>query len=202
MNLCYIEGGMLAFFIFAGREGVEAMDGIGRVLLTGTQIQDRVKELGQEISRDYRGLQLLAVGVLKGAAIFLSDLAREISVPVSFDFIAVSSYGAATLTSGVVRILKDLDEGIGGRHVLLVEDIVDTGLTLNYLLEILRARNPATLKVCALLDKPGRRVVQVPIDYKGFEIPNQYVVGYGLDYGEMYRNLPYLAVLKGIEAEG
>lgn len=189
---------MPLLFLVAGK-GVGAVDGVGSIFLTETQIRERVKELGREVSRDYRGLQLLAVGVLKGAAIFMADLAREISVPVSFDFIAVTSYGPATLTSGVVRILKDLDEGIGGRHVLLVEDIVDTGLTLKYLLEILRARNPATLKVCALLDKPGRRVVQVPIHYRGFEIPNRFLVGYGLDYGEMYRNLPYLAVLKGIE---
>ncbi len=169
---------------------------IERILITEEQIQAKVKELGERISRDYEGKELLLVGVLKGAAIFLSDLIRHITVPVSYDFVAISSYGLTTSTSGVVRIIKDLDESVESRHVLIVEDIVDTGLTLKYLLELLRSRDVASLKVCALLDKPSRRKVDVPIDYVGFVVPDVYLVGYGLDYNQRYRNLPYVAVLK------
>jgi len=156
-----------------------------------------VRELGQQITRDYRDrdAHLVMVGVLKGAFVFLADLVRWVELPVVVDFMAVASYGASTRTSGVVRILKDLDEEITGRDVLLVEDIVDTGLTLDYLLSVLGARRPRSLKVCCLLDKPARRLRPVPVHYRGFEIPDVFVVGYGLDCGERYRNLNYIAVL-------
>jgi hypoxanthine phosphoribosyltransferase len=157
----------------------------------------RVKELGEEISRDYEGRELILVGVLKGAIFFLSDLMRHLTVPCEVDFMAVSSYGSSTDSSGVVRILKDLDAVIAGRDVLIVEDIVDSGLTLSYLYRILCAREPASVRVCALLTKPARRTVDLPIDYVGFEIPNEFVIGYGLDYAERYRNLPYVATLEG-----
>jgi hypoxanthine phosphoribosyltransferase len=163
------------------------------------ELEGRVRELGEEISRDYEGRDLLLVGVLKGAIFFLSDLMRHLSVPCEVDFMAVSSYGSSTDSSGVVRILKDLDAAIEGREVLIVEDIVDSGLTLSYLYRILSAREPASVRVCALLTKPARRTVELPIDYVGFEIPNEFVVGYGLDYGERYRNLPYVAVLEGAD---
>jgi len=166
------------------------------VLLSKEQIDQRVREIGRQISRDYAGRDLVVVGILKGAIIFLSDLVREISVPVTLDFVATSSYGDSSISSGAVRILKDLEGGIEGRDVLIVEDIVDTGLTLLYLLQNLRSRNPASLKVCTLLDKPERRTVEITPDYLGFSIPNAFVVGYGLDYAEKYRNLPYIAVLK------
>jgi hypoxanthine phosphoribosyltransferase len=159
------------------------------------ELTARVRELGKEISRDYEGRDLLLVGVLKGAVFFLSDLMRHIECPCEVDFIAVASYGSSTDSSGVVRILKDLDIPIEGREVLIVEDIVDSGLTLSYLLRTLNARNPATLEVCALLTKPERRKVDLPIRYVGFEIPNRFAIGYGLDYIERYRNLPYVAVL-------
>ena len=168
------------------------------VLISKEEIDAKVRELGTVISRDYAGKEIRVVAVLKGAVLFLSDLVRHITVPVSFDFMAVSSYGAATASSGVVRILKDLDQPITGKHVLVVEDIVDTGLTLNYLREYLMARSPASLRVCALLDKPERRKVPVTVDYTGFAIPNKFVVGYGLDYQEHYRNLPAVHVL-GVE---
>lgn len=155
-----------------------------------------MKELGEQISRDYLGKEILLVCVLRGAAVFMADLARHISASTIFDFMAVSSYGTATETSGVVRIVKDLDENITGRDVLLVEDIVDTGLTLSYIRENLRSRRPASLKVCTLLDKPARRSAAVTIDYRGFEIPDRFVVGYGLDYGQRYRNLPFICVLR------
>ena len=151
--------------------------------------------LGEEISRDYEGRDLFLVGVLKGAVFFLSDLMRAISVPSEVDFMAVASYGSSTDSSGVVRILKDLDASIEGREVLIVEDIVDSGLTLSYLLRTLKARDPKSLEVCALLTKPERRKVDLPIRYVGFEIPNRFVVGYGLDHAERYRNLPYVAAL-------
>lgn len=167
-----------------------------RILITAEEISRRVKELGEEISRDYAGKEILAVGILKGAAIFLADLVRCLTVPVQLDFMAVSSYGASTESSGVVRILKDLEENIEGLDVLLVEDIVDTGLTLNYLRENLLTRNPASLKICTLLDKPSRRKVQVKVDYNGFVIPDEFVVGYGLDYNGRYRNLRDIMVLK------
>ncbi len=159
------------------------------------ELQRRIRELGAEISRDYDGRDLIMIGVLKGAVLFLADLMRELTVPCEVDFMAVSSYGSETDSSGVVRILKDLDSSIEGRNVLIVEDIIDSGLTLHYLLRNLRARNPASVEVCALLTKPDRRRVELPIRYVGFEIPNRYVIGYGLDYAQRYRNLDCVAVL-------
>ena len=176
------------------RADVEAP--IGEVLVSADQLQRRVSELGAEISRDYAGRSLLLVGVLKGAVFFLSDLMRFIEIPVEVDFMAVASYGSATDSSGVVRILKDLDVAIEGRDVLIVEDIVDSGLTLQYLIRNLGSRNPRTLEVCALLTKPERRKVDLPTRYVGFEIPDRFVVGYGLDYAERHRNLPYVAAFE------
>jgi hypoxanthine phosphoribosyltransferase len=175
---------------------LEFEDDIDRILITGDQIQAKVRELGERITEDYRGKDLLLVGVLKGAFVVMADLSRHIRLPLQFDFMAVSSYGAATKTSGVVRILKDLDHDIEGRDVLLVEDIVDSGLTLAYLLKNLRARRPASLEVCAMMQKTAMQRVSVDIRYRGFEIPPDFVVGYGLDYAEKYRNLPYVATLK------
>jgi hypoxanthine phosphoribosyltransferase len=172
------------------------LEGVGEVLVTAEQLQQRVRELGAAISRDYAGRRPLLVGVLKGAVFFLSDLMRFIDVPVEIDFMAVASYGSTTDSSGVVRILKDLDVAIEGRDVLIVEDIVDSGLTLQYLLRNLGSRNPSSLEVCALLTKPERRKVQLPTRYVGFEIPDRFVIGYGLDYAENYRNLPFVAVLE------
>ena len=166
-----------------------------QVLIEETALQDRIRDLGSEISDDYAGRELLLVGVLKGAVFFMADLMRALDLPCEVDFMAISSYGAATDSSGVVRILKDLDISIEGRDVLIVEDIIDSGLTLSYLRRTLEARRPASLEVCALLAKPGRREVDVPVRYVGFEIPNHFVVGYGLDFAERYRNLPYVAVL-------
>ena len=174
-----------------------AEPGVGEILVQRDDLHRRVGELGTQISADYEGRELLLVGVLKGAVFFLSDLMRHLEVPCSVDFMAVASYGSSTDTSGVVRILKDLDAPIEGREVLIVEDIVDSGLTLSYLLRTLRARNPASLEVCALLTKPERRKVDLPIKYVGFEIPNRFAIGYGLDYDERYRNLPYVATLDG-----
>jgi hypoxanthine phosphoribosyltransferase len=168
---------------------------IGEILVEPDALIRRVRELGEEISRDYAGRDLLLVGVLKGAVFFLSDLMRHIEGACEVDFMAVASYGSSTDSSGVVRILKDLDIPIEGREVLIVEDIVDSGLTLSYLLRTLNARNPHSLEVCALLTKPDRRKVDLPIRYVGFEIPNQFAIGYGLDHAERYRNLPYVAVL-------
>jgi hypoxanthine phosphoribosyltransferase len=168
---------------------------LGEVLVSAEDLQRRVKELGREISRDYEGRTLLLVGVLKGAVFFLSDLMRFIETPVEVDFMAVASYGSATDSSGVVRILKDLDVAIEGRDVLIVEDIVDSGLTLQYLMRNLGSRNPRSLEVCALLTKPDRRKVDLPTRYVGFEIANRFVVGYGLDYAERHRNLPFVAAL-------
>jgi hypoxanthine phosphoribosyltransferase len=168
---------------------------IGDILVHPEELSARVRQLGEEISRDYANRDLLLVGVLKGAVFFLSDLMREIQSPCEVDFMAVASYGSSTDSSGVVRILKDLDIPIEDREVLIVEDIVDSGLTLSYLLRTLRARNPRSLEVCALLTKPERRKVDLPIRYVGFEIPNQFAIGYGLDYAERFRNLPYVAVL-------
>jgi hypoxanthine phosphoribosyltransferase len=170
---------------------------VGDILVQADDLQHRVRELGQEISRDYAGRDLLLIGVLKGAVFFLSDLMRHLEVECEVDFMAVSSYGSSTDSSGIVRILKDLDAPIEGRDVLIVEDIVDSGLTLSYLFRMLRARNPATLEVCALLTKPERREVDLPIRYVGFEIPNRFAIGYGLDHAERFRNLPYVAVLEG-----
>ena len=169
---------------------------IGEILVQPDQLQRRVRELGQQISADYEGRNPLLIGVLKGAVFFLADLMREITVPCEVDFMAISSYGSATQSSGVVRILKDLDRAIEGRHVLIVEDIVDSGLTLQYLMRNLGARKPASLEVCALLTKPERRKVDLPTRYLGFEIPDKFAIGYGLDFAEHYRNLPYVAALE------
>jgi hypoxanthine phosphoribosyltransferase len=169
--------------------------GVGDILVQRDELAHRVRELAAEISRDYDGRELLLVGVLKGAVFFLSDLMRHLEARCEVDFMAVSSYGSSTDSSGVVRILKDLDVSIEGRDVLIVEDIVDSGLTLSYLMRTLQARNPASLEVCALLTKPERRKVDLPIRYVGFEIPNRFAIGYGLDHGERFRNLPYVAVL-------
>ena len=168
---------------------------IGDILVQPDELKNRVRELGAEISRDYEGKNPLLIGVLKGAVFFLSDLMREITIPCELDFMAVASYGSATDSSGVVRILKDLDRSIDGRAVLIVEDIVDSGLTLQYLLRNLGARDPATLDVCALLTKPERRKVDLPTRYVGFEIANRFAIGYGLDHDERYRNLPFVAAL-------
>jgi hypoxanthine phosphoribosyltransferase len=168
---------------------------VGEVLIDEPALRRRVEELGEEISVDYDGRDVLLVGVLKGAVFFMADLMRELSLPCEIDFMAISSYGEGTDSSGVVRILKDLDSNITGRHVLVVEDIIDTGLTLSYLMRNLGAREPASLEVCSLLVKHGRRETDVPVKYVGFEIPNRFVVGYGLDFAERYRNLPHVAVL-------
>jgi hypoxanthine phosphoribosyltransferase len=172
------------------------MAGPGEILVQQDELAHRVRQLGEEISKDYDGRDLFLVGVLKGAVFFLSDLMRFLRVPCEVDFMAVSSYGSSTDSSGIVRILKDLDAPIQGREVLIVEDIVDSGLTLSYLLRTLKAREPASLEVCALLTKPERRKVDLPIRYVGFEIPNRFVIGYGLDHAERFRNLPYVAVLQ------
>jgi hypoxanthine phosphoribosyltransferase len=169
---------------------------IEKVLIDDASVQAKVRELGARITTDYAGQDLLLVGVLRGALLFIVDLARQIDLPLEMDFMAISSYGAATETSGVVRILKDLDTAIEGRHVLIVEDIIDSGLTLNYIVEHLRNRNPASIKICALLNKPSRRRVDVKIDYHGFDIPDEFVVGYGLDFRQRYRNVPFVGVLK------
>jgi hypoxanthine phosphoribosyltransferase len=168
---------------------------VGEVLIDEQRLHGRIGELGAEVSADYTGRDLLLVGVLKGAVFFMADFMRHLTVPCEIDFMAISSYGAATDSSGVVRILKDLDINIEGRHVLIVEDIIDSGLTLSYLMRNLEAREPASLEVCALMTKPGRREIEVPVRYVGFEIPNRFVIGYGLDFAERYRNLPYVAVL-------
>ena len=180
----------------ASPERVLVEPGVGEVLVTAEELQRRVAELGREISEDYADRPLLLVGVLKGAVFFLSALMRYIDVPVEVDFMAVASYGSATDSSGVVRILKDLDAAIEGRDVLIVEDIVDSGLTLQYLMRNLGSRGPRSLEVCALLTKPERRKVDLPTRYVGFEIPDRFVVGYGLDYAERHRNLPFVAVLE------
>jgi hypoxanthine phosphoribosyltransferase len=174
----------------------------GEILVQPDQLKERVKALGLQIAADYEGRDVLLVGVLKGAMFFLSDLMRNISGTCEVDFMAVASYGSATDSSGVVRIIKDLDTPIAGRHVLIVEDIVDSGLTLQYLLRNLGAREPASLEVCALLTKPERRKAEVPIRYVGFEIPNRFAIGYGLDHKERWRNLPYVAALDASRDEG
>src|SRR4029453_19138517 len=173
----------------------ELASGVGEVLIDEQSLQSRIGELGVEISADYAGRDLLLVGVLKGAVFFMADLMRQLTVPCEIDFMAISSYGAATNSSGVVRILKDLDINIADREVLVVEDIVDSGLTLSYLRRTLLARKPASLEVCALLTKPERREIDVPLRYVGFEIPNKFVIGYGLDFAERYRTLPYIGIL-------
>ena len=163
-----------------------------KVLLSEKEVDDRIQAIGEQISRDYAGKQVHLICVLKGGSFFLCELAKRITVPVSLDFMSVSSYGSETKSSGVVKIIKDLDEPIKGKDVLVIEDIVDSGRTLSYLMEMLKDRGPASLKLCTLLDKPDRRVIDVPVDYTGFEIPDEFVVGYGLDYDQRYRNLPYI----------
>jgi hypoxanthine phosphoribosyltransferase len=171
-------------------------DDVSEILVDTERLHARIGELGARITTDYEGKDLLLVGVLKGAVFFMADLMRELALPCEIDFMAISSYGAGTDSSGVVRILKDLDLNIAGRDVLVVEDIIDSGLTLSYLMRTLRARRPATLEICTLLTKPERREIDVPVRYVGFEIPNRFVIGYGLDFAERYRNLPYIGVLK------
>jgi hypoxanthine phosphoribosyltransferase len=169
---------------------------VEEVLLSGEQIQARVAELGAQLAADYEGREPVLVSVLKGSIVFLADLVRAIPIPLSIDLMEVSSYGTSTESSGQVRILKDLSTSIEGREVLVVEDIIDTGLTLNYLLRYLHDKGPASIRICCLLDKPARRLAPIEIDYRGFTIPDRFVIGYGLDYGERYRNLPYIGVLR------
>ena len=166
------------------------------VLLSEEEVDKRIQEIGDQISRDYAGKQVHLVCVLKGGSFFMCELAKRITVPVSLDFMSVSSYGGDTESSGVVRIVKDLDEPLADRHVIVIEDIVDSGRTLSYLLDMLRSRGPLDVRLCTLLDKPDRRVVDVKVDYTGFEIPDEFVVGYGLDYDQKYRNLPYIGMVK------
>ena len=167
-----------------------------KVLLTEEAVDARIKEIGEQITKDYEGKQVHLICVLKGGSFFMCELAKRIGVPVSLDFMSVSSYGGDTKSSGVVKIVKDLDESIAGKDVLVVEDIVDSGRTLSYLMEMLKGRGPASLKLCTLLDKPDRRVVDVNVDYIGFQIPDEFVVGYGLDYDQRYRNLPYIGIVE------
>lgn len=169
---------------------------IKEILITEEQIKTKIKELGAQITEYYKGKDLVVIGVLKGCVIFLSDLIREIKLPLTMDFMVVSSYGNSTKSSGVVRIIKDLEKDIQGKDVLIVEDIVDSGLTLSYLIEYLKSRNANSVKVCSLLDKPERRKAKVEIDFMGFHIPDEFVIGYGLDYAEVYRNLPFVGILK------
>ena len=171
-------------------------DDIKEVLVTEQQIKEKVSEIGAKISKDYSGRNLLLVSVLKGSVVFMADLMRAITIPLHIDFMSVSSYGAGVKTSGVVKIIKDLDNPIEGLDVIIVEDILDSGLTLSYIIEMLQSRNPRSIKICTLLDKPERRRVEVKTNYCGFEIPDRFVVGYGLDYAEKYRNLPYIGILK------
>mgnify|MGYP003435576302 CR=1 FL=1 len=166
------------------------------VLISEEEVCERIRAMGEQISKEYEGKEIHMICVLKGGTFFMCELAKRITVPVSLDFMAVSSYGGDTKSSGVVKIVKDLDESIRGKDILVVEDIVDSGRTLSYLLEMLNERGPASLRLCTLLDKPDRRVIDVPVDYTGFQIPDEFVVGYGLDYDEKYRNLPYIGVLK------
>ncbi len=175
--------------------GAWVADDIAEILIPEADVQAKVRELGDKISSDYAGRDLVLISVLRGGFIFLADLCRAIALPVTIDLMAVSSYGPGARPSGVVKILKDLDESIAGREVLVIEDIIDTGLTLSYLLRNLEPRAPASLKVCVLLDKPARRIANLPIAYRGFEVPDKFVVGYGLDYRQMYRNLPFIATL-------
>ena len=167
-----------------------------KVMLSEEEVDKRIQEIGDQISKDYAGKQVHLVCVLKGGAFFMVELAKRITVPVSLDFMSVSSYGSDTKSSGVVKIIKDLDEPLNGKDVLVVEDIIDSGRTLSYLLEMLKDRKPARLKLCTLLDKPSRRVIDVDVDYTGFQIPDEFVVGYGLDYDQRYRNLPYIGIME------
>lgn len=177
------------------KQGETDLDGIKQILISKEELNQKVKELGNKISGDYEGKDLILVGVLKGGFVFLADLMRELKIPVEIDFISVSSYGNSSKSSGVVRIIKDIDISITNKHVIIVEDIVDTGLTLKYLKEMLQTRGPADIKIIAALDKPSRRKVEIDIDYKGFTIPDEFVIGYGLDYAGKYRNLPDLCIL-------
>jgi hypoxanthine phosphoribosyltransferase len=172
------------------------VDDVEEVLIPEAVLQDRIRELGRQISLEYKDKEPLFVGILTGAFVFLSDLLRAMSIPCHVDFMATASYGSSTESSGIVRILKDINQSIEGRHVVVVDDIIDTGLTMDYLLEILKARYPASLRVCALLDKRPRRRREVPIDFAGFVIPDKFVIGYGLDFSGRYRNLPFIGVLK------
>lgn len=172
------------------------LNDVKEIMFSEQEIKEKVSEIGRKISDDYKNEDLVVIGVLKGANVFLSDLIRKITLPITIDFMAVSSYGLSTESSGVVKILKDLDFSIEGRNVLIVEDIIDTGLTLKYLYDNLSSRNPKSIKICSLLDKPERRKVDINVDYIGFEIPDKFIVGYGIDYAEKYRNLPYIASLK------
>ena len=176
--------------------GRGTMKEIIKVMLTEKEVDERIQEMGRQISKDYEGKQVHLVCVLKGGSFFMCELAKRITVPVSLDFMSISSYGSDTKSSGVVKIVKDLDEPLKGKDVLVVEDIVDSGRTLSYLLEMLRDRGPKSLHLCTLLDKPDRRVVDVDVDYTGFQIPDKFVVGYGLDYDQRYRNLPYIGVVE------
>lgn len=176
--------------------------GPGRVLISTERLQARVAEIADEVSRDYAGRELLVIGVLKGAVFFIADLVRRLSIPCELDFMAVASYGSSTHSSGVVRILKDLDVPIAGRHVLLVEDVIDSGLTLSYLMKNLASREPASLEICSLLTKPAHRRVGIPTRYVGFDLPDVYVIGYGLDHAQRHRNLPYIAELDGLSEDG
>ena len=169
---------------------------VERILITSEEIGARVRELGQQITNDYAGQEILMIGVLRGAVIFMADLARSIKRPMDIDFMAITSYGLSTNSSGVVRIIKDLDEVVEGRHILIIEDIIDSGLTLNYLVDNIKSRKPASVRICTLLSKPDRRKVNVTVDYNGFIIPDHFVVGYGLDYAGKFRNLPFIGVLK------
>jgi hypoxanthine phosphoribosyltransferase len=179
------------------RGGHMQNDDVEKILLSTEIINEKVKELGAEISRDYAGKDLILINVLKGGFIFIADLVRHISIPVTIDFMAISSYGSSTKTSGVVQVIKDLQENIVGKHVLIIEDIIDTGLTLNYLIKNLKSREPESINVCVLLDKSPRRIIDnLPIKYKGFDIPDYFVIGYGLDYRQQYRNLPFVGILK------
>jgi len=174
----------------------ELNDDVSRILFSAEVIEQRVQELGQAISRDYAGLNPLLIGVLKGILPFMADLLRVITIPIEVDFMAISSYSTESRDRGFVRLQKDLEEPLAGRHVLFVEHVIDTGLTLNYLLRNLKARNPASLRVCVLFDKSRRRLIDLPLDYKGFDLPDLFAVGYGLDYQERYRNLPFVGALK------
>ena len=170
-----------------------------RVMIPEAEVDAKIGELGKKISEDYAGKQVHLICILKGSVFFMCELAKRITVPVSLDFMSVSSYGDGTKSSGIVKIAKDLDETLEGKHVIVIEDIIDSGRTLSYLMEVLGKRNPRSLKLCTLLDKPDRRVTEVQVDYVGFEIPDEFVVGYGLDYAQKYRNLPYIGVVEGLE---
>ncbi len=177
------------------------MEGISKeVLVSEEELSKKVRELGEKITKDYEGKDLILVGILKGAAIFMADLARRIDLPITLEFLAVSSYGNSTESSGVVKIVKDLDTDVEGKDILIVEDIIDTGLTLSYITENLKKRGAKSVKICTLLDKPERRKIDVPVDYRGFIIPDEFVVGYGIDYAEQYRNLPYVSSIKNEES--